>query len=90
MGFLPILLCIYFIAKDKYKNIILLIFSIIFYSWGEPRYVLLMIISIIINYCFGILIHKYNNKKKIILTGAIVVNLGLLGYFKYFNFFAFK
>ena len=48
--FLPILLGLYFIAKDKYRNIILLIFSIIFYSWGEPKYVVLMLLSILIIY----------------------------------------
>ena len=86
--FLPILLGLYFIAKDKYRNIILLIFSIIFYSWGEPKYVVLMLLSILINYIYGLLIDKYNSKKKIILICAIITNLGLLGYFKYFNFFA--
>ena len=86
--FLPILLGLYFIAKDKYRNIILLIFSIIFYSWGEPKYVVLMLLSILTNYIYGLLIDKYNSKKKIILICAIITNLGLLGYFKYFNFFA--
>lgn len=86
--FLPILLGLYFIAKDKYRNIILLIFSIIFYSWGEPKYVVLMVLSILINYIYGLLIDKYNNKKKFILICAIITNLGLLWYFKYFNFFA--
>lgn len=50
--FLPILLG--FIAKDKYRNIILLIFSIIFYSWGEPKYVVLMLLSILINYIYRV------------------------------------
>ncbi len=85
--FLPILLIIYFIAKDKYRNIILLIFSLIFYSWGEPTYVFLMLFSILINYIFGIILDKTKNwAKKIIFLVAILSNLGLLAYFKYFNF----
>ena len=87
--FLPILFFIYFIAKEKYRNYILLIFSLIFYSWGEPKYILLMIISIIMNYIFGILINnqKKNNKRKLFLVLAIIFHLGLLFYFKYTNFF---
>lgn len=87
--FLPILLGIYFITKDKYRNIILLIFSFIFYSWGEPKYILLMIASIIINYILGIILDKFEtkNKRRIVLIASIAINLGLLAYFKYFNFF---
>ncbi len=85
--FLPILLIIYFLAKDKYRNIILLIFSLIFYSWGEPKYVFLMIISIMLNYVLGLILDKTKNKlKKFILFISILLNLGLLAYFKYFNF----
>ncbi|WP_256757763.1 MBOAT family protein [Cohnella sp. WQ 127256] len=88
--FLPLVLTLYFSVPFKFKNTILLIFSLVFYAWGEPRYVLLMILSIIINYGFGIWIDKSDNqgKKKVsILTSAIVVNIGLLGFFKYANFF---
>lgn len=87
--FLPLLLAIYFIADKKFKNIILLIFSLIFYAWGEPIYILLMIFSITLNYIFGLLIDKYKNKsiKKILLLLTIVIDIGILGYFKYFNFF---
>ena len=85
--FLPILLIIYFLVKDKYRNIILLIFSLIFYSWGEPKYIFLMLFSIFMNYIFGIIIDKTKNKKKkIALIVAILSNLLLLAYFKYFNF----
>lgn len=83
--FLPLLLISYFLIKEKYRNILLVIFSIIFYSWGEPQYVILMLISILINYILGILLEKTKNKK-IILLIAILINFGLLGYFKYFNF----
>lgn len=61
--FLPILLILYFISNDKFKNIILLIFSLVFYAWGEPKYIFLMLFSIIINYFFGILIDKFKKHK---------------------------
>ena len=87
--FLPLLLIIYYIVKDKYKNYVLLIFSLIFYAWGEPKYIILMLLSIIINYFFGILIDRHKSIKKVkfgFFITAIIVNLLLLGYFKYFNF----
>ena len=84
--FLPLVLFFYFISNDKYKNIILLIFSLIFYAWGEPKYILLMLFSIFINYLFGILIDKYRKYDKLILLFNVLINLGLLMYFKYFNF----
>lgn len=56
--FLPTLLLIYFIAKDKYRNMILLVFSLIFYTWGEPKNIILMLISICINYILGIWLDK--------------------------------
>ena len=87
-AFLPIVLLLYFISNDKMKNIILLLASLIFYSWGEPKYVFLMIASIIANYIFGILIDKFRKKDKLILVIAILFNLGLLGFFKYYNFAA--
>lgn len=88
--FLPILLFVYYISKEKYRNIILLFFSLIFYSWGEPKYIVLMLISILVNYIFGRILDKCNKKKnkKIVLIVSIVFNLGLLVYFKYFNFIA--
>ena len=87
--FLPLVLTLYFAVPFKYKNIILLIFSLIFYAWGEPRYVLLMIVSILMNYGYGIWLDRggHNEKKRVcILAFAIVVNIGLLGFFKYANF----
>lgn len=86
--FLPLVLVIYFITDKKYKNYILLISSIIFYSWGEPRYIVWILLSILVNYIFGLLIEyiKNNSFRKITLVLSIVVNLCFLGYFKYFNF----
>ncbi len=83
--FLPVVLVLYYFAQDKLRNIFLLIVSLIFYSWGEPKYVLLMVCSIVINWLFGLVIEKYGRKKMFLVT-AIVLNLGVLGYFKYFNF----
>lgn len=87
--FLPITLILYYISDLKLKNIILLLASMIFYSWGEPKYIILMIISVIINYIVGINIGKSNstcNAKSNLIFG-IIINIGILGYFKYFNFF---
>lgn len=91
-GFLPILLILYFILKKrKYKNIVLLIFSLIFYAWGEPKYIFLMLLTILIVYIFGILIDKFDKKnkkilKKISLIICIILVLGSLIFFKYSNF----
>lgn len=88
--FLPLLLVIYFITKEKYRNIVLLIFSLIFYAWGEPKHIVLMLISIAINYVFGIILDKQEKKakRKVILIVALLFDLLILGYFKYFNFFS--
>lgn len=88
--FLPIKLLIYYISKDKYKNYVLLFFSLVFYSWGEPRYIILMILSIVLNYYFAILIDKYKQKvslKKKILVLTIIFNILILFIFKYLGFF---
>lgn len=83
-GFLPILLILYFILKKrKYKNIVLLIFSLIFYAWGEPKYIFLMLLTILIVYIFGILIDKFDKEnkktlKKISLIICIILVLGSL------------
>lgn len=86
--FLPIFLGIYFLVPSRFKNFILLIFSLIFYAWGEPVYILLMIFSSVLDYTNGILLEKINNKKvrKLILIESIIANLSLLGVFKYSDF----
>ena len=81
--FLPVTLLLYYIRKDiVWKNIILLIMSLIFYAWGEPVYVVLMIISIIFNYFIGKDIESSDRPKHVLVMG-IIVNLMILGYFKY-------
>lgn len=84
--FLPILALVYICSKKELHNGILLIASIIFYAWGEPRYLAIMLCSILTNYIGALLISKYKKYKKITLILTILVNLGFLFYFKYFNF----
>ncbi len=87
--FFPIFLAIYGLMKNKFKNIVLLIFSLIFYAWGEPVYIILMIFSSIVDYTNGRLIEKYKDnkfKKKLFLIFSIAINIGLLGFFKYSDF----
>ena len=84
--FLPIVLFVYYIIPNKFKNIVLLIASLLFYFYGEPKYVWLMIISIILTYIFGILINKYKKQAKLFLVLSIITSVGLLMYFKYTNF----
>ena len=89
--FLPLVFCSYYLIDNRFKNILLLISSIIFYAWGGVSYSLIMLSSIIINYIFALLIDKAiedNNlkNKKIYLALCIIINLSILGYFKYTNF----
>ena len=84
--FLPIVLGIYYIVPNKVKNIVLLLASMFFYFYGEPKYVLIMIISIICTYLFGILMDKYKKHSKLFLILSICLSAGILVYFKYINF----
>jgi alginate O-acetyltransferase complex protein AlgI len=87
--FLPIVLIIYFIVPWKLKNFVLLASSLIFYGWGEPKYVFLMIASIILFFGCGLLIEKAKSQswKKVWLGTALVISIALLGVFKYADFF---
>ena len=80
----------YFIVPLKLRNIVLLIVSLIFYGWGEPRYVVIMIVSMVVDYICGYFAGKYRetNKKKArrFVIASAVVNLGILGFFKYYTF----
>lgn len=90
--YLPIVLAIYYIVPLKWRNVWLFVANFVFYGWGEPVYILLMVFSICMNYISGLLVDKYkdNNKKKakIILIINIILNLGMLTFFKYFDLFA--
>jgi len=83
--FLPITIILYFLAPKKYRNIILLISSLIFYFYGERSP--LLIIACILNYFFGLLIDKSEKNRKLLLSFGIILNLSLIGYYKYTNFF---
>ena len=87
--FLPLVLIVYFIVPKQLKNVWLLLSSLFFYAWGEPKCVFLMIATVMLNYIFGILIEKSTSKKlkKTYLTISIVLTLSGLLYFKYANFF---
>ncbi len=87
--FLPSVLILYFIAPKILKNTVLMLSSLVFYGWGEPKYVVLMIASIVIGYFSGILIEAFSEKKlsKLFLGISVVANLGFLAYFKYADFF---
>ena len=88
--FFPLFILLYFTLPFKYKNHILLLFSLIFYAWGEPIYILLMIFSSIVDFINGKNIEKHkddNKKKKIYLIISIIINISLLGFFKYADFF---
>ena len=84
-GFLPLVLLFYFIAPKKLKNYVLLFFSLIFYLFGGPKFIFLLLSVVLINYLGALLIDKYQKKIWLIITVAL--NLGLLGYFKYLDFF---
>ena len=88
--FLPVTVLLYYLIPSlRWKNVLLLICSLVFYAWGEPVYVFLMAASILVNYGFGLLIHGTRRRKNLprtLLILAILFNLGLLLYFKYFNF----
>ena len=88
--FLPIVLLLYYASKNlTYKNVILVIASLLFYAWGEPIYVLALIFSSLVDYTVGRVIHKHFGtwKAKAALLTSLIINLGLLGTFKYAGFF---
>ena len=83
--FLPASLAFYFITPRKQKNLTLFIFSLIFYGWGEPRFLFLMLATITADFLFGILIDKKRSQAKLWLTLAVVSNLAVLAFFKYLS-----
>ncbi len=90
----PVILVTYYIplpfsnARNRLKlqNFLLVVFSLFFYAWGEPKYIFLMLLSVLINFSFGLLIEQ-KKQKSLLLAACVAANLLLLGYFKYFNFF---
>ena len=86
--FLPVVLALYFAVPFRFKNAVLLVFSLVFYAWGEPGYLLLMAVSILLGWLFGLLIGKYRGtaRARLFLVLSVAVSLGLLGWFKYADF----
>ncbi len=87
--YLPLVLLGYYICPKKGRNLFLLIVSLVFYAWGEPKYVFLMMFSIVINYVFGLLMDKHRSdpkRLKLMLVLSVIIDLGLLSVFKYTDF----
>ncbi|MBQ4577617.1 MAG: MBOAT family protein [Clostridia bacterium] len=86
--FLPAVLALYFLVPFRFKNAVLLVFSLVFYGWGEPVYLILMTLSILMGWVFGLLIGKYRGTKAAtaLTIASAAVSLGLLGWFKYADF----
>ena len=88
LAFFPLVLVLYYVNNNRvYRNIILLISSLIFYSWGEPRTIIIMIITIIVNYVMAIMIEEKEKYRKLLFIVTCIFNIGILFFFKYFNFF---
>ena len=90
-GFLPITLAIYFAVPLRWRNLALLLTSLVFYGWGEPIYLGIMVLSILIDYTHGLLVERYRSRDKLarwFVAESVILNLGLLGFFKYWDFFA--
>ena len=89
--FLPVTIALYYALPEKAKNVLLLIVSLVFYAWGEPVYVFLMLITTLYIWYFGLLIEKSNEQKKnllarVLLILCLVFSLGTLAYYKYADF----
>ena len=90
-AYLPLTLAVYFLVPLRWRNLILLLVSLFFYGWGEPVYITIMLLSILIDYTHGLLVEKYrdNDKKaRRFVTQSIIFNRFLLGFFKYGTFLA--
>ncbi|MBD5510102.1 MAG: MBOAT family protein [Lachnospiraceae bacterium] len=83
--FLPVFLILYFMVPKRARNLVLFLGSLVFYAWGEPVYVVLMLFSTLSDYIHGLLIDRYRGKRAAtcFLVSSVVINLGLLGFFKY-------
>ena len=86
--FLPAVLALYFAVPFRFKNAVLLVFSLVFYGWGEPVYLLLMALSILMGWGLGLLMERFPRKKRLLLILSAIISLGLLGWFKYAGFAA--
>ena len=90
-AYLPLTLLVYFVAPLRWRNLVLLVVSLIFYGWGEPVYITIMVLSILIDYTHGMLVEKYlhdDRKARWFVAQSVIFNLLLLGFFKYGTFLA--
>ena len=89
-AFLPVTVGVYYISNARIRNYWLLLTSLFFYAWGEPRYIVLMLCSIVVNYFFGLIIEKLRRRRKLpgrlLLCAVVIFDIGLLGYYKYAGF----
>lgn len=90
--FLPCVILIYYISPKTIRNFILMLFSMIFYAWGEPKYIFVMLASILVGYGMGLLTDYYKKKDRdktarLAMIISVLVNLGILFFFKYIDFF---
>lgn len=87
--FLPVVLLLYFLVPKRLKNLVLLLSSLFFYGWGEPKYVVIMVISIVVGFVLGHLIEVFRGKglSKVFLILSVISAICMLGYFKYMDFF---
>ena len=87
--YLPAVLACYYVIPFRFRNIFLLLVNLIFYGWGEPVFVIIMALSVTVNYICGYFIEKYRDNTrtaKTFLILSVVISLGFLGVFKYTNF----
>ena len=92
-AYLPLTLAVYFLVPLRWRNLVLLLVSLFFYGWGEPVYISIMILSILIDYTHGMLVEKYRSNDKLaryFVGQSVAFNLLLLGFFKYWDFLAAK
>ena len=90
-AYLPLTMVIYFITPRKGRNLFLFFINLVFYGWGEPVLVLLMVFNVIFNYIGGFLVDKFRSKpkrKKLFLVLTCVLDIGILGFFKYYELIA--
>lgn len=88
--FLPVVLFLYYITPKNLRNVVLLAANLVFYGWGEPRYLWIMVVTTLLNYACGLGIERFRDSRgiaRVFLLGSVVGSLGFLAYFKYFGFF---
>lgn len=84
--FLPLTILLYFAVPRRFRNLLLFLASLIFYAWGEPVYIVLMLFSSVVDYSHGLLMEKFDGRpgvRRALLISSVAINLSLLGFFKY-------